>query len=260
MNGYHYKIENDSVRVLNGNASAVLPKSSFDFGKTSQSPELGFSIKSQLGNSSTLLNASVPTNFVYKIVNADFCPSNIEQINSISTKSKIKDRVKAVAELGGSLEYLDVENSIFKNNLILIDSHLPQIMAEVVRVFYTSKLSTIKDIVKYLEDTNPLNYDTAHSHKFYEYKIKRLLTDTALGMMAATVWTGTYEATGGYLVVKENGDVLCYHIYNKNEFENYLFANTKLETASSDRHKFGSIYETKSGLFFKLNLQIRFMH
>lgn len=40
-------------------------------------------------------------------------------------------------------------------------------------------------------------------------------------MMPASVWSGIYDATGGYLIVKENGDVLCYHIYNRNAFENY---------------------------------------
>ena len=61
-----------------------------------------------------------------------------------------------------------------------------------------------------------------------------------------------------YLIIKENGDVLCYHIYNRNEFENYLFNNTKLDTASSSRHQFGTIYTESGELYFKLNLQIRF--
>ena len=64
--------------------------------------------------------------------------------------------------------------------------------------------------------------------------------------------------TGGYLIVTDNGEILCYHIYDKNEFENYLLANTKLETASSSKHRFGEIYEEKEELYFKLNLQIRF--
>ncbi|MCB0745699.1 MAG: HpaII family restriction endonuclease, partial [Ignavibacteriae bacterium] len=93
---------------------------------------------------------------------------------------------------------------------------------------------------------------------FYEYKIKRFLTDVALGMMPSKVWTGKYDATGGYLIVKENGDVLCYHIYNRNEFEDYLLNNTKLDTASSSRHGFGEIYENSGELYFNLNLQIRF--
>ena len=35
--------------------------------RTGTNPELGFSIKSQLGGASTLLNASKTTNFIYKI-------------------------------------------------------------------------------------------------------------------------------------------------------------------------------------------------
>ena len=77
-------------------------------------------------------------------------------------------------------------------------------------------------------------------------------------MMPSKVWTGEYDATGGYLIVKADGEILCYHIYNKNEFEDYLLVNTKLETASSSRHGFGEIYEENGELFFKLNLQIRF--
>ena len=38
----------------------------------------------------------------------------------------------------------------------------------------------------------------------------------------------------------------------------YLFKNTRLDTASSTRHRFGSIYQERNGkYYFKLNLQIR---
>ena len=115
------------------------------------------------------------------------------------------------------------------------------------------------DLVNKASNDNPLNFDTDNNHLFYEYKIKRFLTDVALGMMPSKVWTGKYDATGGYLIVKENGDVLCYHIYNRNEFEDYLLNNTKLETASSSRHGFGKIYKSNGEMFFNLNLQIRFI-
>ena len=41
--------------------------------------------------------------------------------------------------------------------------------------------------------------------------------------------------------------------------EDYLLNNTKLETASSSRHQFGQLYKENGELFFKLNLQIRFV-
>lgn len=227
--------------------------------RTNQQPTLGFSIKSQLGSPSTLLNAGKTTNFIFKISNTKLTSSLIEDINSISSRSKIMDRINAVLDSNGQFDFVKTEKQVFSNNLILIDSKLPEILSQIVYEFYSSKKSSILDLVENTNSKNPLNFDVSNEHKFYEYKIKRFLTDIALGMMPSKVWTGQYDATGGYLIVKENGDVLCYHIYNRNEFENYLFNNTKLDTASSNRHDFGSIYEENGELFFKLNLQIRFV-
>lgn len=226
--------------------------------RINQNAELGFSIKSQLGGEATLLNAGKTTNFIYKIENFNPTPTQIKTINEIETRSKIKDRIEQIKNLGGSLNYFTLENDIFKNNLVLIDSLLPNILSEILKSFFTSNLSTIKHLSDNVNVLNPLEYDNQFAHTFYEYKIKRFLTDVALGMMPSKVWTGIYDATGGYLVVKENGEILCYHIYNRNQFENYLFVNTKLETASSTRHEFGKVYYQNGEFYFKLNLQIRF--
>lgn len=141
----------------------------------------------------------------------------------------------------------------------MIDSFLPRIIAEILLKYYSSSKSKTSDLVSHISETNPLGFNLENNHPFYTYKIKRFLTDIALGMMPSRVWTGELDATGGYLVVKENGDILCYHIYNRNEFEDYLLNNTKLETASSSKHDFGSIYEIDGVCYFNLNLQIRFI-
>ena len=65
-------------------------------------------------------------------------------------------------------------------------------------------------------------------------------------------------ATGGIIIVKENGELVCYHIYNRNEFQNYLLCNTQLEQASTSRYKFGDLYVENGRVLLKLNLQIRF--
>ncbi|MES2652034.1 MAG: HpaII family restriction endonuclease [Bacteroidota bacterium] len=226
--------------------------------RINQQVNLGFSIKSQLGGDSTLLNAGRTTNLIYQIENFNPISDQVNFINEIDTRSKIKDRIEEIKKLGGNLKFIGLENNIFKNNLILIDSQLPNIISELLKSFFSSPLSSLKDLCENINRENPLNYDNQFAHTFYEYKIKRFLTDIALGMMPAKVWSGLYDATGGYLIVKENGDILCYHIYNKNQFENYLFENTKFETASSTRHGFGKIYFENGNYFFKLNLQIRF--
>jgi type II restriction enzyme len=226
--------------------------------RTNQEPTLGFSIKSQLGSPSTLLNAGKTTNFIFKIGGVAFSENDIEQINSIASRSKIMDRIAEVQNKNGTFEFIKTERQIFSNNLVLIDSLLPQILSQIVFDFYSSEFSHLTDLVDLVSGKNPLKFDIENEHKFYDYKIKRFLTDVALGMMPSKVWSGKYDATGGYLIVKENGDVLCYHIYNRNEFEDYLLNNTKLDTASSSRHGFGVIYQEDGNLYFNLNLQIRF--
>ncbi len=227
--------------------------------KTNLQPELGFSIKSQLGRASTLLNASKTTNFIYKISNCSLKNNFIEKTNSIDTRSKIKDRLEAINSMNCKIEFIRTEKEVFENNLILIDSLLPNILSEIVLGFYRSNLSEIKELAENIEIKNPLKFNTSNNHKYYEYKIKKFLTEVALGMMPGTVWDGLYDATGGYLVVKNDGEILSYHIYNKNKFENYLYHNTKLETASSSRHDFGKIYKANENYYIKLNLQIRFL-
>ncbi|WP_413512823.1 HpaII family restriction endonuclease [Myroides odoratus] len=226
---------------------------------TGITPTLGFSIKSKLGGASTLLNAGKTTNFVFKVVDFKDDDNIIESVNSITSKNKIQDRISYIEENGGKFLFSKMENSIFYNNLVLIDSGLPIIVANALLIYFTTKLSRLADIAKIVDELNPLFFDIDQGHPFYVYKIKKMLTDIALGMMPSKVWDGKYDATGGYLVVKEDGDLLCYHIYNKSEFEDYLFSNTRFETASSSRHDFGLLYKENGKLFFKLNLQIRFL-
>jgi type II restriction enzyme len=253
---YQFNIQKNKTIISNYNNETIFVANDVFQNKNKA---LGFSIKSQLGSPSTLLNAGKTTNFIFKISNQVLSESDIENINSIDSRSKIMDRINLVLQSKGQFDFVKTERQIFSNNLILIDSKLPEILSQIVYDFYSSNKSSVKDLVDETTTKNPLSFDISNEHKFYEYKIKRFLTDIALGMMPSVVWTGQYDATGGYLIVKEDGDVLCYHIYNRNEFEDYLFNNTKLDTASSHRHDFGVIYEENGDLFFKLNLQIRFI-
>jgi len=222
---------------------------------TGYEPELGFSIKSKLGKSPTLLNASKHTNFIYK-VNCEY--DNIKYEIDEFNKEKIKNLLKKLRERKCDITFKNLESKQFFNNLIIIDSSMPVILGEMLKYFYSGKEKTVEKLTQLVTESNPLNFDLSKEQPFYEYKIKRFLSDVALGMTPSSPWKGAYDATGGYIVVKENGDVLCYHIYNLNDFYEYLFKNTKFETPSSSRHKFGKIYEENGEKLLKLNLQIRF--
>lgn len=225
---------------------------------TGHNPTLGFSIKSRLGSASTLINASGSTNFIYRL-SIPLDSQSIQEINSINTKSKIRDRIIGIKDRGSDLEYYGMQNEKFEQNLMMIDSQFPVMVSEVLKLFYSGQANTISALVEKLKVLNPCNFNLKNNHPYYEYKIKNFLTDSALGMTANAIWTGHYDANGGYIIVKEDGDILCYHIYNRNEFQDYLYDNTKLETPSSTRHGFGNIYEDNGIQFFKLNLQVRFM-
>lgn len=227
--------------------------------RTGMTPKLGFSIKSQVGSNSTLLNAGKTTNFCYCLKGCMLMDNEIDEINNINTKQKILDRVKRIVSKKGTLEFVCMDDSTFRNNLVLIDSLLPKIVAEILARCYSTGEYDLKTNVLEIENTNPLKYDTSDGHTYYSHKMKNLLVASALGMVPHTPWNGEYDANGGYLVVKEDGEVLCYHFYDRNLFENYLFENTKLETPSSTRNEFGTIFKGSDGnLYIKLNLQIRF--
>lgn len=216
----------------------------------------GFSIKSRLGSPSTLINAGRTTNFIYEVTG----PMTDVIMDDFNTCSKIfKNRFSVLSANNCDIVYITMENDIFENNLLLLDGNLPKICAEMLKAFFALGITTVKDAVSYLDKTNPLNYDLSKGHPFYRYKFKKLLTECALGMLPSKTWDGTVDATGGYIVVREDGEVLCYHLFNRNEFENYLLNNTKFETGSTSRHGFGSIYKENGRYYLKLNLQVRFI-
>lgn len=77
-------------------------------------------------------------------------------------------------------------------------------------------------------------------------------------MVPGSAWDGNYDANGGYLIVLSSGEIISYHIFDKKEFEDYLFNNTKLETPSASRYGIGEVYSNYRSKAIMLNLQIRF--
>jgi type II restriction enzyme len=220
-------------------------------------PQLGFSIKSLLGKDATLFNPGNTTNFIYEITGKG--KLNVDEINSIKASPFITNRIKEVYNKGFIIKFYKIQSETLQLNLQLIDTDLPKILSELLLLRYsTSGNSMLSTALQLLTNKNPLNFDLSQGHPFYEYKLKNYLTNSALGMTPSTIWTGQYDATGGIIIVKEDGELVCYHIYNRNNFQNYLLNNTKLEQASSDRYEYGSLYEEKEKIYLKLNLQIRF--
>lgn len=225
--------------------------------RTNMTPKLGFSIKSQLGSASTLLNAGETTNIRYRLSGGNITDEEIEEINGITGHIP---RMQSLIGRGYKLEYSDIEHPIFKNNLLFLDTCMPEFIARCL--MYDSmpcSTSLVKDAVKTMSIQNPMKFTGDDVLAFYEHKMKVLLLDSALGMTPAKEWKGRYDANGGYLVVRKDGEIVCYHFYNRNDVEDYLYNNTRFERASRSRYHYGALYRGDDGeVYIKLNLQIRF--
>jgi type II restriction enzyme len=231
--------------------------------RTKINTEMGFSIKSQLGARSTLLNPGKTTNFKYKVAGKNLSDEIISKINGIATQSKILDRVNAIYNAGAVLTFDKVVNDTFSQNLMMLDGGLSTVMAEALLISNRYGFRDYTDILDKLTESNPLAVPNVSGEQsglsnLYRYKLKHLLTAVALGMTPGSLWNGYYDANGGYLVVKKDGEILCYHFYDRNRFEDFLFSNASLDNPSTSRYEFGSLYfDENNQLSFNLNLQIR---
>ncbi|OGU60111.1 MAG: hypothetical protein A2X64_01090 [Ignavibacteria bacterium GWF2_33_9] len=221
----------------------------------------GFSIKSYLGGKPTLFNASKNTNLIYKIL-----PEiNYEQVIEINLLDSYSKRINWLTENGFNLEFVKMQSEIFKTNLQMIDSNLPVILSDWLLKRYLSRKSSVKDLTDYLSISNPCDFKVELNPNFYCRKIKDMLVDMALGMQAGRIWNGNFNVTGGFIAVKKDGELVCYHVYNRNEFQNYLLNHTKVDfpDSSPNRCDYGRIITAaevveNEGYFIKLNFQIRF--
>ena len=225
--------------------------------RTNMTPLLGFSIKSQLGSPSTLLNPGLPTNITYEVVGGKMPESDIQEINNVKDHLP---RMQKFLDKGYSLKYADIEHKTFKNNLLFLDMCMPSFIGDcLLNACLPQNDTSIREVVKAVAKENPFSFEGKDTLSFYEHKMKVLLIDSALGMTAAKEWKGRYDANGGYLVVKKDGDIVCYHFYNRNDVEDYLFNNTRIDRPSRKRYDFGYLYKGDDGkVYMKLNLQIRF--
>jgi type II restriction enzyme len=218
--------------------------------KTNQpSPEVGFSIKSQLGSPSTLVNASRATNFIYEIFDEKMgIPKNIPNLHD----KNVKDNISLLIESGFNIVFSKIESPVFQNNLSLIDSSLPSYISKILLSYYSRGANSLVNLVN-------LNFpESKAENKQPRHKVKEFLSVMALGMMPNTEWNGILTSLGGFLLVKKDGDVLCYYLYNLDDFQEYLLDNTKLDTPSTTRYGIGKVYEENGRYFIKLNLQVRF--
>lgn len=210
----------------------------------------GTSIKSFIGESPSLLNASRATNFIYEVIGLD--AKYMDEINNTANPGKIKKRIAKIEELGGTLKFVECENPIYQSTLKKVDSDMPHILSNLLLSFY-SKQTSGNRLSKHIENQD---LDETRREEIV-CRLKDFVKATMLGIFPSVKWDGNAK-TKAVMLVKDNGDLVFYHTNKEAVLKDFFYQQTFFETASSGKHGFGNIYrETNGKLFFKLNLQLR---
>jgi hypothetical protein len=188
----------------------------------------------------------------------DFAPKHFNRIynsillNSYNETGLLFEIEKKLNYNAKSLRLIAIENKIFECNLNLIDTVFPIILGEIISISYYTGITKIADLTKIIHLKNPIGYNYKNGQKFYEYKLKRFLSEIAQGMAANVIWKGNYTGNG-FINEIENVESICYYNFDINNFEDFLFNNTCIDI--SNNH----IYEENGKFYLKLNLQVRFL-
>ena len=213
-------------------------------------PKVGFSVKSQMGSASTLLNASGATNFTFKIV-SDSPKQKLGELN-FEDKSVVAI-IDQLSLHGYRLQFHALESDKFRRNLTLIDTQMVENVSKLLLEFYSSKSTKLSEIAKVVFP----DHDDSSQQKIF--KIKQMLGAIAMGMRPGNAWDGDVTKFKGLILVTKNCDVGIYYLDNLSDFQEFLFESVKFEQPSRSKHKYGSLYEVDGDFFIKLNLQIRFL-
>ena len=230
----------------------------------------GFSIKAKWKSPATLFNTAKASSFVYKLNNITV--ADVDNINSLFTDKGGKDknaRMDYIRNHNIGLEFVGNKilpnntYSVFADNLDMIRGDMQAIWNQVLLIHYLSterNKTALSDICNILADQNPLN--KRNPHAFYEKAIKDFLYAAFSGMTASLRWDGQEAVNGGYIVAKDNGEVLVYHTRSGEAFKSFLFATTKIDRPEASENKgypYAHVYESNGEFFIDLNFQVRFI-
>ena len=150
----------------------------------------------------------------------------------------------------GDIKFCVIEPTIFKHNLILIDSGLPRIIDNLFLIMRQTGIKECRKIIGLLQESNPLKYEDI---SMYDYKLRKLLCIGALGVNPTKKWIRIDEAAGGFLFVTLENETLEFSINNRDSFEQNLLDITTFEVDNG-----GStikIFDEKSGACVRIGLK-----
>ena len=227
-------------------------------GQTAIVSIMGFSIKSKFGQPPTLFNAGSSSQFLYKLSGCN--DKLMEEFNAITDNGgRGWAKCKAyLIENGITMEFAHTQNQIYNDNLFLVRESMAKIMAWCVkdRLIDSTGHFEVMETVERMIAANPLKVPAPQV--YYEKAIKDFLMAGFTGMTAGKVWDGREQVNGGYIVVMDDGDVICYHSNDRESFRDYLYRNTFFEYVSADKYIWSRIIKIENEYYLPLNVSVRF--
>lgn len=234
---------------------------------------MGFSCKSDIDSASTLFNASGDnTNFEYELV-GEINDEIMNEFNSLFNEVKRKGIVCRDVATGKRMDFLKAHGidvvfnkpakDMSRQNLIRCGGlETPAIVAEMLKFYYynnSAKDTAVENAIKHLAATDPVQYGFGELYDTYRLKIANLLYCMFTGLRFSKPWNGKSDVSGGYIVVKRDGDVVAFHSCIADEFKDFLIDKLRFEAPSCSRHDYMSIYKKENGKYYiKFALQFRF--
>jgi len=227
-------------------------------GQTAIVSIMGFSIKSKFGQNPTLFNAGSSSQYLYKLTGCN--DAMMDEFNAITENGgRGWSKCKAyLSDHGISMEFARTQNPIYNDNLFLVRESMAKIMAWCVkdRLIDSPGHFEVMETVERMIAANPLGVPGARV--YYEKAIKDFLMAGFTGMTAGKEWDGKEQVNGGYIVVMDDGDVICYHSSDRESFRDYLYRNTHFEYVSADKYLWSRIIKIDGEYYLPLNLSVRF--
>lgn len=234
---------------------------------------MGFSCKSDIDAASTLFNASGDnTNFEYELI-GNVTDEVMNKFNSLYKEVMRKgelcrdvatsDRMNYLKSCGIDVKFTSAVKQTAQQNLIRCGGfETPLLVAELLKYYYYNKSGTdtsVTEAIKYLADHDCVGYGFGDLYDTYHLKVANLLYAMFTGLRFSRPWNGKSDVSGGYIVVKRDGEIVAFHSCIADEFKDFLVDKLRFEAPSCSRHDYMSIYKKDDGKYYlKFALQFRF--
>lgn len=205
---------------------------------------LGFSVKSFLGQTPTLFNASKSSAICFDI-------SNCSEI----TKQNMREYSFSYAFKTSNIDDSDISyhlsSPVFRKILQMSDSNMPNILSRLV-------FDRIRHDYK---STTPISQIVAEND-YSEHEIaalKRLFVDMFYGM-TATHYRNMANNNGGFIFIMPDASIVMMpFVFSGDNLSEFIFHSVGIDFPSRHRHDYGYVYADGDKEMIDINFQIRFI-